>query len=69
MSKTPRGSRNQFAPGPLDYDWRYHRLFITESLNHRIMVYDGRPKMIGGSAAAIAVIGQPDTESIHLAVS
>ena len=69
MSKSPRSSRDQILPGPLGYDWRYHRLFVTESLNHRIMVFDGRPDHVSGDARAIAVIGQTDAESIHPAVS
>ena len=69
QSREPRKSLDQLHPETLSYDWRYHRLFIAEDLNHRIMVFDAHPDRVGGPATAIAVIGQPDTQSTHPAVS
>ena len=69
MSRAPRESLDQLEAGSVAYDYRNHRLFIAEGLEHRIMVYDAHPDRVGGPATAIAVIGQPDAFSTHPAVS
>ena len=69
QGRAPRESLDQLKPEGLAYDWRHHRLFISEDLNHRIMVYDAHPDRIGGDTRAIAAIGQPDMFSTHPAVS
>ena len=68
-TREPRKSLDQLEPESLAYDWVNHRLFIAEDLQHRVMAYDAHPDRVGGAAAALAVIGQPDAFSAHPAVS
>ncbi len=68
-SRTPRQALDDLKPGSLAYDYKNHRLFVAEGLQHRVMAYDAHPDRVGGPAKAIAVIGQPDAFSIHPAVS
>ena len=69
ISRAPRDSLDQLAPGALGYDSRHQRLFVSEGLEHRIMVYDAHADRVGGPVTAMAVIGQPDAFSTHPAVS
>jgi DNA-binding beta-propeller fold protein YncE len=68
-SKVERDGMDQIKPGSMGYDWRFHRLFISERLQHRVMVYDTNPDLIGGPATAMAVIGQPDFNTTRPMVS
>ncbi len=51
------------APLAMDFDEKGQRLFLTDSGNNRVLVYDIAPDHLKNGAAAIAVIGQPDFDS------
>lgn len=48
------------APLTMDFDEKGQRLFLTDSGNNRVLVYDIQPDHMKNGMAAIAVIGQPD---------
>ncbi|MBI4473952.1 MAG: hypothetical protein HY646_14890, partial [Acidobacteria bacterium] len=47
-------------PGALLYDGKHHRLFVSDGLNNRVLVFNAQPSALKSGAAAIGVIGQPD---------
>lgn len=51
------------APLTMDFDEKGQRLFLTDSGNNRVLVYDIAPGHLKNGAAAINVIGQPDFDS------
>lgn len=51
------------APLTMDFDEKGQRLFLTDSGNNRVLVYDINPANMKNGPAAIAVIGQPDFDS------
>lgn len=51
------------APLAMDFDEKGQRLFLTDSGNNRVLVYDIAPDHLKNGPAAIAVIGQPDFDS------
>jgi DNA-binding beta-propeller fold protein YncE len=51
------------APLAMDFDEKGQRLFLTDSGNNRVLVYDIAPDHLKSGPAAIAVIGQPDFDS------
>jgi DNA-binding beta-propeller fold protein YncE len=51
------------APLAMDFDEKGQRLFLTDSGNNRVLVYDINPANMKNGPAAIAVIGQPDFDS------
>lgn len=51
------------APLAMDFDEKGQRLFLTDSGNNRVLVYDISPDSMKNGPAAIAVIGQPDFDS------
>jgi DNA-binding beta-propeller fold protein YncE len=53
-----------FSGGPMALDLAHDRIFLCDSANNRVLVYDFR----GGAPgpAPIAVLGQPDTQSVAL---
>jgi DNA-binding beta-propeller fold protein YncE len=51
------------APLAMDFDEKGQRLFLTDSGNNRVLVYDINPAHMTNGPAAIAVIGQPDFDS------
>jgi len=51
------------APLTMDVDEKGQRLFLTDSGNNRVLVYDISEGHLKNGAAAIAVIGQPDFDS------
>ncbi len=69
VSREPRQSLDEFKAENIAYDWTNQRLFVSEDLEHRIMVYDAHPDRVGGLTKALAVIGQPDAFSTQPAVS
>ncbi|MCZ6772371.1 MAG: hypothetical protein O7G83_10395, partial [Proteobacteria bacterium] len=69
VSREPRQSLDEFKAESIAYDWKNQRLFVSEDLEHRIMVYDAHTDRVGGPTRAIAVIGQPDAFSTQPAVS
>lgn len=68
-SRESRQSLDEFKAENIAYDWTNQRLFVSEDLEHRIMVYDAHPDRVGGPTKALAVIGQPDAFSTQPAVS
>jgi sugar lactone lactonase YvrE len=48
------------SPGHLVYDPDHDRLFVVDSLHHRVLVYDVAPERLKNGMAASLVIGQPD---------
>ena len=68
-SREPRQSLDEFKAESIAYDWTNQHLFVSEDLEHRIMVYDAHPDRVGGQTRALAVIGQPDAFSTQPAVS
>lgn len=48
------------SPGHLSYDPDHDRLFVVDSLHHRVLVFDAAPERLGNGMAADRVIGQPD---------
>ncbi len=54
-----RGTR-AMTPGGLDYDPVYHRLFVSQLVDNRILVFDAAPGQMQHDPEAIAVLGQPD---------
>ena len=53
-----------FAGGPIALDLVHDRVFLCDSANHRVLVYDIREGGLG--SAPLAVIGQPDTHCTAL---
>jgi DNA-binding beta-propeller fold protein YncE len=51
------------APLAMDFDEKGQRLFLTDSGNNRVLVYDMAPDHLKNGPTAIAVIGQPDFDS------
>lgn len=51
------------APLAMDFDEKGQRLFLTDSGNNRVLVYDINPADMKNGPAAIAVIGQSDFDS------
>ena len=53
-----------FSGGPMALDLAHDRIFLCDSANNRVLVYDFR----GGAPgpAPIAVLGQPDTQSVAM---
>lgn len=55
---------NRFAgPSSVAYDPVFDRLFVSDSANNRVLVFDAKPGTMTSNDAAIAVMGQPDFES------
>ena len=48
------------SPGHLAYDPDHDRLFVVDSLHHRVLVFDVAPENLSNGMAASRVIGQPD---------
>ncbi|MGE4657606.1 MAG: hypothetical protein AAEI08_01610, partial [Gammaproteobacteria bacterium] len=50
------------APTPLalEVDAKHQRLFVSDGINHRVMVFDIRSGMVRNGASAIGVLGQQD---------
>ena len=44
----------------LAYDPVYHRIFVSDGGNHRVLVYDAEPSRLRTGMPASVVIGQPD---------
>ena len=57
------------APGGLDYDPVHERLFVSQLVDNRILVFDASPEALTNDADAIAVLGQPDFETFDPRVS
>jgi DNA-binding beta-propeller fold protein YncE len=57
------GSAGLNHPGSIYYDDANNRLFVSDTGNNRVVVFDVTPKQTKTGMAAIAVIGQPDFES------
>ncbi|MCX7824391.1 MAG: NHL repeat-containing protein [Verrucomicrobiae bacterium] len=53
-----------FSGGPIALDLVHDRIFLCDSANHRVLVYDISSGGLG--SAPLAVIGQPDTRSTAL---
>lgn len=51
------------SPLAMDFDEKGQRLFLTDSGNNRVLVYDIDPDHLKNGPAAIAVLGQPDFDS------
>ena len=54
-----RGTRH-ITPGGLDYDRLHKRLFVSQLVDNRILVFDASPGATELNPDAIAVLGQPD---------
>ena len=54
-----RGFRH-IVPGGLDYDPVHQRLFVSQLIDNRILVFEASPEKLEGELEAFAVIGQPD---------
>lgn len=50
------------APTPLalEVDSKHRRLFVSDGINHRVLVFDLRPGAVRTGASAIGVLGQSD---------
>jgi DNA-binding beta-propeller fold protein YncE len=60
-SKAPGTSATQFNhPGSIFYDDANNRLFVSDSGNNRVMVFDVSPEKTKAGMTAISVIGQAD---------
>ena len=55
---------DSFSGGPMALDLAHDRIFLCDSANNRVLVYDFRGGMPG--SAPIAVLGQPDLESMAI---
>jgi DNA-binding beta-propeller fold protein YncE len=51
------------GPGSIAYDPVQERLFVSDSGNNRVLIFDVNPDNPDGLNAAMAVMGQPDFES------
>jgi len=51
------------SPGSVVYDAKNQRLFVVDSGNARILVFDAGPEVLRTGASAIDVMGQPDFSS------
>ena len=61
MSRGPRGGTTGIAnPASLHYDVATDRLFVTDSDNHRILIFDVSPESLENGMAASFVLGQVD---------
>jgi DNA-binding beta-propeller fold protein YncE len=47
-------------PGALFYDAQHQRLFVSDGLNNRILVFNTERSALRNGGAAVGVIGQPD---------
>ena len=63
-----RGAR-QITPGGLDYDPVHKRLFVSQLVDNRIMVFDAAPGTMKNNPDAIAVLGQPDFDTFDPQIS
>jgi len=54
------GPRGLNAPDSIYYDVTHDRLFVSDTGNHRVLVFDARPERLKSGMAAFAVLGQPD---------
>lgn len=64
MSRERRGGTAGLAnPASLNYDVATDRLFVTDSDNHRVLVYDVSPESLETGMAASFVLGQVDLDS------
>ena len=64
----PNDMRPMIPPSGLAYDKKYHRIICGDFDQHRIMVFDAHPDRLGEichHAELLAVIGQPDKESME----
>ena len=70
-SARPDERRNvrSITPGGLAYDRVYERLFVSQLVDNRILVFDASPEELAKDADAIAVLGQPDFETFDPRVS
>ncbi|MGE4658714.1 MAG: hypothetical protein AAEI08_07285 [Gammaproteobacteria bacterium] len=57
-ARTGRNGMNN--PGEIYYDDDYHRVFVNDVYNNRILAFDARPEVLTNGMAASHVIGQPD---------
>ncbi len=62
------GADGMSAPSDLYYDAATDRLFVADSGNNRVLVYDARPGVLKTGAAASVVLGQADFNSVAPAV-
>jgi len=68
----PRPSLRKFpGGGPISVDYRYNRLFVGSFTENRVLIFDVAPDKLNGPSDpdAIAVLGQPDYESMDPAVT
>jgi DNA-binding beta-propeller fold protein YncE len=59
----PPGVDN-FSGGPMTLDLVHDRIFLCDSANNRVLVYDISAGVLG--SAPLAVIGQPNTQSVAM---
>ena len=57
------GSRGLNAPDSIYYDDTRDRLFVSDTGNHRVVVFDARPDRLKNGMDAFAVLGQPDFDA------
>ena len=57
------GPNRLAGPTSVAYDPVFDRLFVSDSGNHRVLVFDVNPETMASSDSAIAVMGQPDFET------
>ncbi len=53
-----------FSGGPMALDLAHDRIFLCDSANNRVLVYDISDGTLG--PAPLAVIGQPDAEAVAM---
>jgi len=58
------GASGLSAPGDIFYDAAHDRLFVSDSGNNRVLVYDARPGVLRTGAAASTVLGQADFTTV-----
>lgn len=64
VSREPgRGPAGFNRPGDLYYDEKTDRLFVVDSGNNRVLVFDASPEKFRAGMAASEVLGQPGFES------
>jgi DNA-binding beta-propeller fold protein YncE len=67
-TKAGAGATGLKSPGDLYYDAATDRLFLSDSGNNRVLVFDARPSVLKTGAAASVVLGQTDFSGVAPAV-
>lgn len=62
---TPANETNMGSPLAVAYDATTKRLYAGDGIHNRVLVFDAAPGTLRNGAAATAVIGQPDFETVE----